>query len=66
MRYEAAEKIEFEVKNLEFKFKAGNYGLHDFTITEESGHMIGIMGGSGAGKLTLLNCYQSMRVQRAD
>ncbi|MCH8330850.1 MAG: ATP-binding cassette domain-containing protein [Bacteroidetes bacterium] len=55
MRYEAAEKIEFEVKNLEFKFKAGNYGLHDFTITEESGHMIGIMGGSGAGKSTLLN-----------
>lgn len=49
------EKIVFEVKNLEYKFKGGKIGLHDINFTEESGRMVGIMGASGAGKSTLLN-----------
>ena len=49
------DKIVFQVKDLEFRFKAGNIGLHNLNLTEESGRMIGIMGGSGAGKSTLLN-----------
>ncbi|MBS1652074.1 MAG: ATP-binding cassette domain-containing protein [Bacteroidetes bacterium] len=48
-------KITFEVKHLEYKFKGGKLGLRDINISEESGKLIGIMGGSGAGKSTLLN-----------
>jgi ABC-type multidrug transport system ATPase subunit len=53
-------KISFEVKNLEYKFKGGKLGLRDVNINEESGKLIGIMGGSGAGKSTLLNVLNSM------
>jgi ABC-type multidrug transport system ATPase subunit/uncharacterized tellurite resistance protein B-like protein len=50
-----AEKIVFNVENLTYKFKGGNYGMHPFSFSEESGRMVGIMGASGAGKSTLLN-----------
>lgn len=49
------EKIIFEVKDIEYKFKNGKTGLHTMSFTEESGHLVGIMGASGAGKTTLLN-----------
>ena len=57
---ESQARITFEVKNLEFKFKGGKLGLRDVNINEESGKLIGIMGGSGAGKSTLLNVLNSM------
>jgi ABC-type multidrug transport system ATPase subunit/uncharacterized tellurite resistance protein B-like protein len=50
-----AEKIVFNVENLTYKFKGGNFGMHPFSFSEESGRMVGIMGASGAGKSTLLN-----------
>jgi ABC-type multidrug transport system ATPase subunit len=50
-----AEKVIFNVDHLTYKFKGGNYGMHPFSFTEESGRMVGIMGASGAGKSTLLN-----------
>lgn len=49
------DKIVFKVKNISYEFGNGNKGLHDFSFTEQSGRLIGIMGGSGAGKSTLLN-----------
>lgn len=49
------EKILFEVKSVEFKFKGGKIGLHNINFTQESGQLVGIMGASGAGKSTLLN-----------
>ncbi|MBL4592791.1 MAG: ATP-binding cassette domain-containing protein [Flavobacteriales bacterium] len=52
---ENAEKIVFNVENLTYRFKGGNYGMHPFSFSEESGRMVGIMGASGAGKSTLLN-----------
>ena len=55
MKDVSKDKIVYQVKDLEFRFKAGNIGLHNMSLTEESGRMIGIMGGSGAGKSTLLN-----------
>lgn len=48
-------KITFTVRNLEYKFKGGKLGLRGVNFTEESGKLIGIMGGSGAGKSTLLH-----------
>ncbi|MBL4669509.1 MAG: ATP-binding cassette domain-containing protein [Flavobacteriales bacterium] len=52
---DSSEKIVFNVENLTYKFKGGNYGMYPFSFTEESGRMVGIMGASGAGKSTLLN-----------
>ena len=49
------EQIVFEVQNIEYHFKTGKKGLHEFSFTGRSGKMIGIMGGSGSGKSTLLN-----------
>ncbi|MEM6829987.1 MAG: ATP-binding cassette domain-containing protein, partial [Bacteroidota bacterium] len=42
-------------EELEFKFKSGNNGIKPFSFSEDSGHLIGIMGGSGTGKSTLIN-----------
>lgn len=55
MSDESQARITFVVKDLEYKFKGGKLGLRDVNISEESGKLIGIMGGSGAGKSTLLN-----------
>ena len=49
------DRISFEVKDLEYRFKSGKVGLHKLSFKEESGRLIGIMGASGAGKSTLLN-----------
>lgn len=40
---------------LEFRFKRSNNGLHKFSFAAESGHLVGVMGGSGVGKSTLIN-----------
>ncbi|MFH1004272.1 MAG: ATP-binding cassette domain-containing protein [Bacteroidota bacterium] len=52
-------KISFIAKIEEYKFKTGKVGLRNININEESGKLIGIMGGSGAGKSTLLNVLNS-------
>jgi ABC-type multidrug transport system ATPase subunit/uncharacterized tellurite resistance protein B-like protein len=55
-------KISFEARNIEYKFKGGKLGLRNINIREESGKLIGIMGGSGAGKSTLLNVLNGVEV----
>jgi len=52
---ESKAKVVFKTDNVEYEFKGGKLGLHDFNFCEESGKLLGIMGGSGAGKSTLLN-----------
>ena len=47
-------KIIYQVKDIEYRFKGGNLGIHKLSFDEESGRLIGIMGASGAGKSTLL------------
>lgn len=48
-------KIVFAVNNITYFFEKSRQGLHNFNFSEESGKLIGIMGGSGTGKSTLLN-----------
>jgi len=50
-----ASEISFVARNVEFRFKNSNNGLHEFNLKEKSGKLVGIMGGSGVGKSTLLN-----------
>jgi ABC transport system ATP-binding/permease protein len=52
-------RITFNANGIEYKFKTGKLGLRGVTVQEESGKLIGIMGGSGAGKSTLLNVLNS-------
>lgn len=49
------DKVVFTAKDVEFRFKGSNNGLHNFNFCEQGGELIGIMGGSGVGKSTLLN-----------
>ena len=49
------EKIFFEGHDIEFQFKNSDNGLQKMNFRVESGNLIGIMGGSGVGKTTLLN-----------
>ena len=48
-------RIVLSGENLEFHFKNSKNGIQEFSISEESGQLVGIMGGSGTGKSTLLN-----------
>ena len=48
-------KIVMDADNIEFRFRNSVNGIHGFSFSEESGQLIGIMGGSGVGKSTLLN-----------
>ncbi len=48
-------KIVMTGEALEFQFKNSSNGIQRFNFAEESGHLVGIMGGSGTGKSTLLN-----------
>ncbi len=48
-------KLTFKVQQLSFDFKKGQPGLRPINFIEQSGKLIGIMGGSGTGKSTFLN-----------
>jgi len=50
-------KVIFKAENIEFYYKNSNNGIQKFDFIEHSGRMIGIMGGSGVGKSTLLNVF---------
>jgi ABC-type multidrug transport system ATPase subunit len=49
------EKILYRATGVEYRFANGNNGLQEINFQEESGKLVGIMGGSGSGKSTLLN-----------
>ena len=49
------EKIIFEGHGIEYLFKNSENGLQKMNFRVESGNLIGLMGGSGVGKTTLLN-----------
>lgn len=47
--------LTFEGRGLDFRFPGSDNGLHSFSFSEGSGRLIGVMGGSGTGKSTLLS-----------
>jgi ABC-type multidrug transport system ATPase subunit len=49
--------IEFTANGIEYRFKNSSNGIYPFSFTAHSGELIGIMGGSGVGKSTLLNVF---------
>ena len=49
------QKIVFTGVNIDYYFRNSTNGIKNFSFSEESGQLIGIMGGSGVGKSTLLN-----------
>lgn len=44
----------FEARQIEYIYGSGPNGIKPFNLNEESGRLIGIIGGSGSGKSTLL------------
>jgi ABC transport system ATP-binding/permease protein len=51
-------KIYLDANDVTFRFRNSQNGVHNLNFHEESGHLVGIIGGSGAGKsttLTILN-----------
>lgn len=55
IRKDFVEHILFEGHNLEYHFKGSDAGIQPMSFSVKSGNMVGIMGGSGVGKSTLLN-----------
>jgi len=49
------ETIIFEGRDIEFLFKNSDNGVRKMNFRIESGNLIGLMGGSGVGKTTMLN-----------
>jgi ABC-type multidrug transport system ATPase subunit len=49
------QKINYQAKNLHYKFKNDKIGVQDFSISAQQNSLIGILGASGSGKSTLLN-----------
>ncbi|MEQ8238761.1 MAG: ATP-binding cassette domain-containing protein, partial [Cyclobacteriaceae bacterium] len=48
-------KIVLAGENVAFHFKKSKNGIQEFNFYEESGNLLGVMGGSGVGKSTLIN-----------
>jgi ABC-type multidrug transport system ATPase subunit len=55
LNYDKTENLIFKVEEVEYRFPSKKIGLHSFSFSEESGKLVGIMGGSGSGKSTFLN-----------
>ncbi len=47
--------IKLSARDVSFRFKRSNKGLKTFSLDAESGQLVGIIGGSGSGKSTMLN-----------
>lgn len=48
-------KVRLSAIDISYRYKGSTDGLHPFSFEAESGQFIGIIGGSGVGKSTLLN-----------
>ncbi|OQX96225.1 MAG: hypothetical protein B6I20_14690 [Bacteroidetes bacterium 4572_117] len=57
-------RIEFRANNVSYRFKNSTKGLKNFDFEAESGQLIGILGGSGSGKSTMLNVLNGNLAQK--
>ena len=48
-------KINLNAVDVTFRFRNSDNGIHNLNFHEESGNLVGILGGSGAGKSTTLS-----------
>ncbi len=56
--------VVFEAHDVRFLFPGGDRGIHGISFRETGGRLIGVMGGSGVGKSTLINLLNgSLRPQ---
>jgi len=53
-------KVTVDANDVCFRFRNSDNGIHNLNFHEESGKLIGILGGSGVGKSTLLNVLSGM------
>ncbi len=51
-------KISIDAIDVSLRFKNSEYGIQNFNFHEESGNLVGILGGSGVGKTTLIKCFK--------
>lgn len=65
MKVFEGEQIDFLARDIEFRFKNSPHGIHGFSFQGKSGQLVGIMGGSGTGKSTLLKTLNgSLKLDR--
>jgi len=50
-----SERVVFEGHSIHYSFKNSDNGVREMNFIVESGNLIGLMGGSGVGKTTMLN-----------
>src|SRR5690606_31885181 len=48
-------KVSLDARDISLRFRESENGVQKLSLHEESGRLVGIMGGSGVGKSTLLN-----------
>lgn len=48
-------RVSLDARDISLRFRDSEKGIQNLTFREESGKLVGIMGGSGVGKSTLLN-----------
>ena len=53
-RNKDARQVDFCAKGIAYRFKLSRNGIREFSFKANSGQLVGIMGGSGTGKSTLL------------
>ena len=59
--------LNYVARGVEYKFHNSNNGVQEFSLASEAGDLIGIMGGSGVGKSTLINVLNgSIKPQKGE
>ena len=59
------DQVNFLARNIAFHFRNSTNGIHNFSFQGRSGQLVGIMGGSGTGKSTLVKVLNGSLKQDA-